>query len=142
MTSNYFAVAQAIADLLPGDVSPVTEVVELSDGQASFDALPWTVVRVRPPLPLPRSFAGTRLGDVIEVNVTVAAATFESVAVVYSRVVQALEQATPIVDGWACSPLREVSALPPVEDPDVTITGSNRRVCYTVVSFEMTVSAR
>lgn len=139
--SSALVLADAIEQMLPDDLNLFTAAVKLGErGQTAEAALPWVVVIAHLPVPATRSLAGRRHASTATVTMTIAGMTPNSVRVICDRVISAVEHQRPAAAGWNTGRMRLINARPISEDPDITLTGTNRKVVYTVLEWELTVA--
>lgn len=128
------SLAGAVLDLLP-------EGVQVFDGQVTVSSPtpPWVLVTVRENR-TERSLGRPSLVRTVDVRALVYGASTESVRVVSALVDGALEGATPTESGWKTTPLEQVNAREPVEDPNVVLNATARRPMYAVLEYRFTAS--
>lgn len=134
------ALAAAVLALYPDGVTVYDGQVVAPDG-VTVPTPPWVHVTIAIPAVSERSMA--RPGHLH--RVTIRSLVYGLNATAVRRVadkLDALEGARPVAAGWSTSPLEQVNTREPVEDQDVTVTGTNRHPMYAVVEHSFTASRR
>jgi hypothetical protein len=128
------ALAAAIRALLPGDLS-----VHIGEAPATSPTLPWVVLRVTVPSVDDRSEGSTELSRLVRVQATVAGATEDSVLVIADRVIDALDAAQPVAEGWSTGRLLMAGDVAYYSD-DVRVANTNTHVQVASLRFNLTAS--
>lgn len=97
--------------------------------------LPWQSLRVAVPGLPERSDAHTVQSYVAQINATVSTASDQGTLRVAGNLVDALEGARPVAEGWRCGPIgvHGSPSLPYLAE--ATVAGANRRLVVVAVAF-------
>jgi len=100
--------------------------------------LPWQSLSVSVPGLPERSDAHTVQSYVAQVSATVSTASEQGTLRVVGHMIDALEGATPVADGWKCGPIgvHGSPSLPYIAE--ATVADANRRLVVVVVAFRFT----
>lgn len=119
---------------------PADGTVRVFEGQVPGTApVAFVVANHRIPNVVSRSEGRSRLAHRCYALVTVTAATAEGVRVIAQRVIDALEGARPVADGWSAAPLALLNAREPVEDRDVQ-AANGRYPMFAKLEFDYTAT--
>lgn len=130
--------AQAVLDLYPDGVTVYDGQVVAPDG-VTVPTPPWVHVTIGVPAVSVRSLARPAQLHVVMVRSLVYGLNATAVRRVVDKL-DALEGARPVTAGWSTTPLEQVNTREPVEDTDVTVTGTNRHPMFAVVEHLFTAS--
>jgi hypothetical protein len=128
------ALATSIRALLPVGLN-----VHIGEAPATSPTLPWVVLRVTVPNVDDRSEGSTELSRLVRVQATVAAATEDGVLIVADQVIDALDAAQPLAEGWSTGRLLmtgDVAYYP----GDTLVPSTNTHVQVAALRFNLTAS--
>ena len=100
--------------------------------------LPWQSLSVSVPGLPERSDAHTVQSYIAQLSVNVSTASDQGTLRVAGHVVDALEGARPVADGWSCGPIGAHGAPSQPYIAEATVAGANRRLAVVHVAFRFT----